>query len=60
MEFPPDVDPLTYDGKLAECTFDRARGVWLFMRERRDKDTPNGSRVYLKVSQIPKAGCTFV
>lgn len=49
VEFPPDVDPLTYDGKLAECTFDRARGVWLFMRERRDKDTPNGSRVYLKI-----------
>ena len=49
MEFPPGVDPLDYDGKLCECTFDRERGVWLFMRERKDKDTANGSRVYLRV-----------
>ncbi|GLC40885.1 hypothetical protein PLESTB_000012700 [Pleodorina starrii] len=49
VEFPPDVDPLAYDGKLVECTFDRDRGLWMFMRERRDKDTPNASRVYLRI-----------
>ncbi|PNW69625.1 hypothetical protein CHLRE_33g758897v5 [Chlamydomonas reinhardtii] len=51
VEFPPGVDPLDYDGKLCECTFDRERGVWLFMRERKDKDTANGSRVYLRIKE---------
>ncbi len=57
VEFPPEVDPLQYDGKLVECTFDRNRGIWVFMRERRDKDTPNASRVYLRVGR-PRAPCT--
>ncbi|KAG2485988.1 hypothetical protein HYH03_015311 [Edaphochlamys debaryana] len=51
VEFPPGVDPLSYDGKLCECTFDRERGVWLFMRERKDKDTPNGSKVYHRIKE---------
>ncbi|GFR49356.1 hypothetical protein Agub_g11382, partial [Astrephomene gubernaculifera] len=51
VEFPPDVDPLTYEGRLVECTFDRGRGVWLFMRERKDKDTPNGDRVYHRIKE---------
>ncbi|GIM08149.1 hypothetical protein Vretimale_12219 [Volvox reticuliferus] len=51
VEFPPEVDPITYDGKLVECTLDCNRGVWMFMRERKDKDTPNASRVYLRIKE---------
>ena len=44
-----DADPSSYTGKIVECSFDLDKGVWVFMRVRTDKDTPNAYNTYLQV-----------
>jgi len=47
--FPDDEDPASYYNKIIECRYNQEDGVWEFMRERREKDTPNAYHVYEKV-----------
>lgn len=36
-------------GRIIECSFDGHSKTWIFMRERKDKETPNAYHVYEKV-----------
>lgn len=42
-------DPLVYSGKIVECSWDFEEKVWVFMRVRTDKSTPNEFNTYMKV-----------
>ncbi|XP_057548801.1 uncharacterized protein LOC130827169 [Amaranthus tricolor] len=53
-----DADPSSYTGKIVECSFDLDKGVWVFMRVRTDKDTPNAYNTYLQVIQSIKDNIT--
>ncbi|CAO2824135.1 unnamed protein product [Amaranthus hypochondriacus] len=53
-----DADPSLYAGKIVECSFDLDKGVWVFMRVRTDKDTPNAYNTYLQVMQSIKDNIT--
>ncbi|CAK9179760.1 unnamed protein product [Ilex paraguariensis] len=47
--FPDDSDPSTYSGKIIECSWDSEEQVWICMRIRTDKGTPNDFNTYKKV-----------
>lgn len=51
MVFPPGEDPTHYHLKVIECSWLPEARVWEFMRERRDKDTPNAYHVYESVAR---------
>ena len=41
-------EPTLLNHKIVECAWNSERGVWVFMRVRTDKDTPNAYHVYEK------------
>lgn len=49
--FPEGEEPEIFHQRIVEASFDAERGVWVFMRERRDKATPNAYHVYESVAR---------
>lgn len=49
MIFPEGDDALMYANRVIECSWSPEEQAWVYMRERRDKDTPNAYHVYEKV-----------
>ncbi|XP_010543241.1 PREDICTED: mRNA-capping enzyme isoform X2 [Tarenaya hassleriana] len=47
--FKDDSDPASYSGKIIECSWDQEEQVWVCMRIRTDKSTPNDINTYRKV-----------
>ncbi|KAK9290060.1 hypothetical protein L1049_008224 [Liquidambar formosana] len=47
--FKDDSDPASYSGKIVECSWDSEEDVWVCMRIRTDKSTPNDFNTYKKV-----------
>ncbi|XP_010553078.1 PREDICTED: mRNA-capping enzyme-like isoform X2 [Tarenaya hassleriana] len=47
--FKDDSDPASYSGKIIECSWDQDERVWVCMRIRTDKSTPNDINTYRKV-----------
>ncbi|KAL0426273.1 UNVERIFIED_CONTAM: capping enzyme [Sesamum latifolium] len=47
--FPDGADPSSYSGKIVECSWDSEEDVWVCMRVRTDKGTPNEFNTYRKV-----------
>ncbi|KAL1543533.1 mRNA guanylyltransferase [Salvia divinorum] len=47
--FPDDPDASLYNGKIIECKWNSEEKVWVCMRVRVDKGTPNDFRTYTKV-----------
>ncbi|AAD56326.1 putative mRNA capping enzyme, RNA guanylyltransferase [Arabidopsis thaliana] len=47
-----DSDPAEYSGKIVECSWDQDEKVWVSMRVRVDKSTPNDINTFRKVSTI--------
>ncbi|KAL6496191.1 hypothetical protein OROGR_029449 [Orobanche gracilis] len=47
--FPDGSDATTYSGKIIECSWDSEESVWVCMRVRVDKGTPNEFNTYRKV-----------
>lgn len=45
-----DSDSAEYSGKIVECSWDQDEKVWVSMRVRVDKSTPNDINTYRKVS----------
>ncbi|KIY91317.1 hypothetical protein MNEG_16647 [Monoraphidium neglectum] len=45
----PGFDPLAYNGRIIECSYNREERAWEFMRERGDKQTANFISVFEKV-----------
>ena len=54
VSFPNGEDPTLYDLRIIECCWEPSMKEWVFLRERRDKDTPNAFHVYDKVVQSIK------
>lgn len=54
----PDKDAAQHDGQIIECSWDAKHESWTYMRERRDKATPNAWHVYEKVLQSIKDDIT--
>jgi mRNA-capping enzyme len=55
VEFPDGQDPADYDQKVVECSYDKDRDAWLFLRCRTDKETPNAWHVYESVQRSIEA-----
>lgn len=51
VEFPASEDPEMYDMRIIECSWDPEKQVWLFMRERKDKELPNATHVFESVQR---------
>lgn len=49
VAFNDDSDPSSYSGKIVECSWDSEQDVWVCMRIRTDKATPNDFNTYKKV-----------
>ncbi|KAL6528655.1 hypothetical protein OROMI_029300 [Orobanche minor] len=47
--FPDGSDAATFSGKIIECSWDSEESVWVCMRVRVDKGTPNEFNTYRKV-----------
>ncbi|KAK2966141.1 hypothetical protein RJ640_018394 [Escallonia rubra] len=47
--FTDDTDPSSYSGKIIECSWVSEKEVWVCMRTRTDKLTPNDFNTYKKV-----------
>lgn len=47
--FKDPSDPSSYSGKIVECSWDSENDVWICMRIRADKSTPNDFNTYKKV-----------
>ncbi|XP_043713709.1 mRNA-capping enzyme-like isoform X3 [Telopea speciosissima] len=47
--FKGDLDPSAFSGKIIECSWDSEEEVWVCMRIRADKSTPNEFNTYKKV-----------
>ncbi|KAI8014757.1 mRNA-capping enzyme [Camellia lanceoleosa] len=47
--FNDDSDPASYSGKIVECSWDSEKDVWVCLRIRTDKATPNDFNTYKKV-----------
>ncbi|CAN6690635.1 unnamed protein product [Malus baccata var. baccata] len=47
--FKDELDPAFCSGKIIECAWDAERNVWVCMRTRPDKSTPNEFNTYKKV-----------
>lgn len=45
-----DCDRSSYNGKIVECSWDKEKKVWVSMRIRVDKTTPNDINTARKVS----------
>ncbi|XP_021753647.1 mRNA-capping enzyme-like isoform X2 [Chenopodium quinoa] len=58
VTFGDDVDPSTYSGKIVECSFDSEENIWVCMRVRIDKNTPNEFNTYRKVMKSIKDNIT--
>ncbi|KAL2923090.1 mRNA-capping enzyme [Bienertia sinuspersici] len=56
--FRDDVDPSPYSGKIVECSFDTEENLWVCMRVRADKTTPNEFNTYRKVMKSIKDNIT--
>lgn len=56
--FPDKEDAKLHDGEIIECSWDAKQEAWTYMRERRDKKTPNAWHVYEKVLQSIKDNIT--
>ena len=54
----PNEDAAQHNGQIIECSWDAKHESWIFMRERRDKATPNAWHVYEKVLQSIKDDIT--
>ncbi|XP_022868067.1 uncharacterized protein LOC111387717 [Olea europaea var. sylvestris] len=48
-DFADGSDPTSYSGKIVECSWDSEEDVWMCMRIRPDKGTPNEFNTYKKV-----------
>jgi hypothetical protein len=46
----PPMDGMSLHDRIVECTWVPERHSWKFLRVREDKDKPNASHVYAKVS----------
>ncbi|KAI5584491.1 hypothetical protein POPTR_006G096000v4 [Populus trichocarpa] len=49
VSFKDALDPSSYSGKIVECSWDSEERVWVCMRIRTDKSTPNDFNTYKKV-----------
>ncbi|CAN6973143.1 unnamed protein product [Brassica oleracea var. botrytis] len=49
VEFRDGSDPSSYNGKIVECSWDKEKKVWVSMRIRVDKTTPNDINTARKV-----------
>lgn len=47
-----DPDASIYNGKIIECKWNSEEKVWVCMRVRVDKGTPNDFRTYTKVHSV--------
>ncbi|GER37973.1 mRNA capping enzyme family protein [Striga asiatica] len=56
--FPDGNDPSSYSGKIIECSWNSEEGVWVCMRVRIDKGTPNEFNTYKKVMRSIKDNIT--
>ncbi|KAL6519455.1 hypothetical protein OROGR_018775 [Orobanche gracilis] len=56
--FPDGSDVATYSGKIIECSWDSEESVWVCMRVRVDKGTPNEFNTYRKVMRSIKDNIT--
>lgn len=54
VEFRDGSDPSSYNGKIVECSWDKEKKVWVSMRIRVDKTTPNDINTARKVSVLMK------
>lgn len=58
MNFPDREDAKLHNGEIIECSWDAKQEAWTYMRDRRDKKTPNAWHVYEKVLQSIKDNIT--
>lgn len=58
MIFPDKEDAELHNGEIIECSWDAKQEAWTYMRDRRDKKTPNAWHVYEKVLQSIKDNIT--
>lgn len=58
VTFGDGVDSSTYSGKIVECSFDSEENIWVCMRVRTDKSTPNEFNTYRKVMKSIKDNIT--
>ncbi|XP_048138695.1 mRNA-capping enzyme-like [Rhodamnia argentea] len=56
--FKDGPDPSSYSGKIIECSWDTDEQVWVCMRTRVDKSTPNEFNTYRKVMRSIKDNIT--
>ena len=56
--FPDKEDAKHHNGEIIECSWDAKHEAWTYMRDRRDKKTPNAWHVYEKVLQSIKDNIT--
>jgi mRNA-capping enzyme len=56
--FRDDSDPAEYSGKIVECSWDQDEKVWVSMRVRVDKSTPNDINTFRKVMRSIKDNIT--
>ncbi|XP_050366167.1 uncharacterized protein LOC126784719 isoform X2 [Argentina anserina] len=56
--FKDDLDPAFCSGKIIECSWDAEEHVWVCMRLRPDKSTPNEFMTYTKVMKSIKDNIT--
>ncbi|RAL39285.1 unnamed protein product [Cuscuta campestris] len=56
--FPDSPDPSEFSGKIIECSWDSDNQVWVCMRVRVDKGTPNEFNTYRKVMRSIKDNIT--
>uniref|UniRef100_A0A7N0TN11 mRNA guanylyltransferase n=1 Tax=Kalanchoe fedtschenkoi TaxID=63787 RepID=A0A7N0TN11_KALFE len=49
VEFGEGSDPASYSGKIIECSYNSDKNVWVCMRVRVDKSTPNDINTYRKI-----------
>ncbi|XWS27070.1 hypothetical protein CRYUN_Cryun26dG0085000 [Craigia yunnanensis] len=49
VEFRDGSNPCSYSGMITECSWDSNKLVWVYMRKRTDKSTPDDFNTYKKV-----------
>nr|GEW53415.1 mRNA-capping enzyme-like [Tanacetum cinerariifolium] len=58
IAFGDDIDLASYSGKIVECAWNKEEEVWVCMRVRTDKATPNDFNTYRKVMRSIKDNIT--
>ncbi|XVF78903.1 hypothetical protein PTKIN_Ptkin14bG0175200 [Pterospermum kingtungense] len=58
VEFRDVSDPPSFFGKIIECSWDPDQEVWIYMRIRTDKSTPNDFNTFKKVMRSIKDNIT--